>query len=101
VLIVGGVFEVAPGERERFLGEKEAVIRASRAHDGCLEYTFAADPVEPGRVVLFERWADQAALDAHLALLRGDGAPPSGTVKPTSVSMRIYDVAGERSIGVT
>ena len=38
-----------------------------RDEAGCLEYTFAADPLEADRVVLFERWASQDALDAHLA----------------------------------
>ncbi|MEC8773155.1 MAG: putative quinol monooxygenase [Pseudomonadota bacterium] len=41
------------------------MVRASRAEDGCLDYTFAADLADPDTVVLFERWRDRAALDAH------------------------------------
>ena len=47
-------------------------MRTSRGEDGCLEYTFAADPLEADRVILFERWESQAALDAHLAALAAD-----------------------------
>ena len=75
MIVVGGVFEVDPTEREAFIADRVAMIRRSRAEGGCLEYTFAPDPIEPGRVVLYERWTDQAALDAHLAALRSD--PPS------------------------
>jgi quinol monooxygenase YgiN len=68
-------------------------MRNSRAEDGCLEYTFAADPLEPGRVILFERWESQAALDAHLAAL-----PSTRTIEPRSTSITLYDVAGERRL---
>ena len=35
----------------------------------------SADPIDPGRIVLFERWADQASLDAHLAAHGKRAAP--------------------------
>ncbi len=67
MVIVGGAFQVDPGERDAFVAERAEVMRRSRAEEGCIEYVMAADPLEPGRVVLFERWASQADLDAHLA----------------------------------
>lgn len=42
-----------------------AMVRASRAEDGCIDYTFARDLADPNVLVLFERWRDQAALQAH------------------------------------
>ena len=91
MIIVGGTFEVDPEQRDAFLAERHERMRTSRREDGCLEYTFAADPVEPGRVILFERWDSPAALDAHLA------APATTTsVTPRSASVTVYDVAGER-----
>ena len=93
MIIVGGRFEVDPEERDAFLAERHERMRTSRGEDGCLEYTFAADPLEPSRVILFERWESQAALDAHLA------APaPTTTVTPRSASVMLYEVAGERSL---
>ena len=67
MVIVGGWFEVDPSERDAFVAAQADAIRRSRAEQGCIEYVIAADPVEPGRAVLFERWASQADLDAHLA----------------------------------
>ena len=41
------------------------MVRASRAEDGCIDYAFASDLADPDTLILFERWRDQAALDAH------------------------------------
>ena len=96
MVIVIGTFKVDPGRRDEFLAERLERMRTSRAEAGCLEYTFAGDPLDPGRVVLTERWADQAALDAHLAAPSAAGTP---TVVPDDVSIVIYDVASERPLG--
>src|SRR4051812_45539634 len=77
VIIVGGSFDVDPTERDAFVASRADAMRTSRAEKGCLEYTIAADPIEPGRVVLFERWESQGDLDAHLAGLRS-GPQPGG-----------------------
>lgn len=98
MIVVGGTFDVDPAARDAFLAERVATMRRSRAEHGCLEYTFAADPVEPGRVVLFERWTDQAALDAHLAALRSDPVDPAPQVAAASTSIVLYDVSGERKL---
>src|SRR5579862_1580689 len=66
MVIVQGVFRVAPGDRDAFLAQSVAGMVASRAEQGCVEYVMAADPVEADRVVLSERWASTEDLDAHL-----------------------------------
>jgi quinol monooxygenase YgiN len=93
VIIVGGRFEVDPAQRDAFIAERLGVMRASRDEEGCLEYTFAADPLEAAGVILFERWESQAALDAHLAAL-----VRNTTITPQWSSVKIYDVAGERRL---
>jgi len=99
MLIVGGIFEIEPDQRDAFLAGRLELMRGSRAEAGCLDYTFSADPMEPSRVLLFERWESQEALDAHLAGLR-TAPPPSGTgVTPTSASITIYDIAAQRPLG--
>jgi quinol monooxygenase YgiN len=92
------VFEVDPAERDAFIASRHQVMLASRAEAGCLEYVFSADPLQPGRVVLFERWESQAALDAHLAALRAADPSTRGSGTPRSASITLYDVAGERPL---
>jgi quinol monooxygenase YgiN len=98
VVIVGGTFEIEPGRRDEFLAGRLDAMRASRAEAGCLEYTMSADPIDSGRVVLFERWADQASLDAHLAAMRTAPPPPAGGVAPMSATVTVYDVSGARPL---
>ena len=50
-------------EAERFLRE---LAVASRAEEGCLGYEVVrGNEPDRGTFVLFEKWRDQAALDAH------------------------------------
>jgi quinol monooxygenase YgiN len=68
------------------------MVRASRAEDGCIDYAFASDLADPDTLILFERWRDQAALDAHgksdhmAAFHEFMGANP-----PEASDLRIYD----------
>jgi quinol monooxygenase YgiN len=94
MIIVSGYFEVDPAQRDGFITERHERMRTSRAEAGCFEYTFCADPLDAGKVLLFERWADQASLDAHLA---GPSSPTS--IAATRTSIVLYDIAGERSFG--
>ena len=55
-------------------GESDAVAELlrrlaplSRAEPGCLQYDAHRDPDDPDRFFLFERYVDQAALEAHAA----------------------------------
>ena len=77
MILVAGTFEVEPARRDEFLASREEAMRRSRNEPGCVDYVFSADPLEPGRVVLFERWEDQASLDAHIASMRARDEPPS------------------------
>ena len=54
-----------PGTREACLEHAHAIIAASRAEPGCLSYDVHMSLTDPDRIVLIERWADRAALDAH------------------------------------
>src|ERR1700756_4864949 len=99
MVIVAGTIELDPDQREAFLAGKIDGMRTSRAEPGCLEYTLSADPTNPGRVMLFERWARQADLDAHLTAARARPASPGTGVTPKAASIFVYEVTGERQLG--
>ena len=80
MMIVTGVFQLDPPDVEAFLESRKAAMKNSRAEKGCIEYVMAADPIEPGRVILSERWESRADLDAHVAALRS--APPAPDAAP-------------------
>lgn len=98
MVIVGGTFEVEPAQRDAFLASRLDRMRTSRAEPGCLEYVSSADPLDPGRVVLFERWTSQESLDAHLAAPRSAPKPAEAGIVPKAVSIVVYEVAGEHRL---
>jgi quinol monooxygenase YgiN len=76
--IIAGVFEVDPADRETWLAARAEPMRRSRAEPGCIVYVFAADPIEPSLVQLFERWESEEALEAHRQVLASSPAPDPG-----------------------
>ena len=98
MVIVGGTFELDPALRDKFIASRGDMMRKSRSEPGCIEYTFCADPLDPARVVLFEKWEDQACLDAHIAAMRSAPRPTEPGIAPISSTILIYDVVGERPL---
>jgi quinol monooxygenase YgiN len=65
MVIVAGWVRTAPGEIDRFLPAAQAMIHASRAEAGCIEYAYARDLLDADALRISERWTDEAALAAH------------------------------------
>lgn len=65
MVIVMGTVRVDPAAIETLRPAMEAMLAASRAEDGCLDYAYALDLVEPGLVRVSERWTTREALEAH------------------------------------
>lgn len=102
MLIVGGVFKVEPARRDEFLRSRESLMQASRSEAGCLEYVFAADPLEDGRVVLFERWESRQALADHLEANRvrqSQRDPSEPEVPVLSSEIRQYEISSVEALG--
>lgn len=53
------------GEEDRVAALLRQLIPASRSEPGCLQYDVYRGTDDPRTFVLFERYADQAALAAH------------------------------------
>jgi quinol monooxygenase YgiN len=45
------------------------MIERSRKEERCLGYSYAVDVIDPSKLVVVEKWADQAALDYHFQTL--------------------------------
>jgi quinol monooxygenase YgiN len=90
MLIVAGELHVDAAGRDRYAEACREVVRAARAAPGCLDFTIAADPLDPTRVNVYERWDTEAALLAF----RGEGAPPDGTPEITGADVKRYTISG-------
>ena len=67
MIIVEGFIRLAPGEIERLRPAAVAMMQATHAESGCLDYAYAIDMADAQKLRVIERWQDQAALDAHFA----------------------------------
>lgn len=65
VIVIGSV-TLLDGKREDAVRASEAMIEASRAEEGCVEYRFAFDVQDDHVMTFTEVWTDMAALRAHL-----------------------------------
>lgn len=67
MLLITGTIRLPAGNVDRARPAMRRMIEASRAEDGCEEYSYAEDVLDPGLIHVAELWRDQAALDRHFA----------------------------------
>lgn len=67
MLIVLAKAKVGEGALEAARAAIAAMVEASRAEDGCIEYTFTTDVLDPASMHIVEKWKDADALAAHFA----------------------------------
>ncbi|WP_313571360.1 putative quinol monooxygenase [Comamonas terrigena] len=65
MLLIVGTVRLPPENLERAKPVMQAMVQASRAEAGCLEYIYAEDLFVPGLIHVKERWINQVTLDAH------------------------------------
>ena len=55
-----------PSQRDAIVAASAPIQAATRRDEpGCLVYCFAADPVEPDLIQVYELWEDEESLAAH------------------------------------
>lgn len=88
MIIVAGRIHVDPNERLAYLAGCRPVIEQARAAPGCLDYHLSADPIEPDRINVFERWESAEALQSF----RGGGPTEDQRAAITHAAVEEYVV---------
>lgn len=65
MIIVMGTFRVPVENIEAIRPMMAKVIAATVAEDGCIEYAYGQDVLDPELIHVAEKWRDKAALEAH------------------------------------
>jgi quinol monooxygenase YgiN len=94
MVIVAGHVMVDPEQREAYLAASVKIVEKAREADGCLDFAMTADPIDPGRLNLFERWESQAAVKAF----RRRAPRHKHAAAILSGSVAEYDVADVRHL---
>jgi quinol monooxygenase YgiN len=72
MVIVAGHLHVPPQERDAWVAAHHDILRQVRSEPGCVDLAITADPLDEGRVNLFELWRSEE----HLAAWRTIAEPP-------------------------
>lgn len=97
MIILIGYLQLAPIDVSAFVADIQAFSTSTRAENGCLFYAVTLDDADTGRMLVVERWQDQASLTAHLerqvtvAFLKKWGNRIKG-------GLRKFDASNERSL---
>ena len=67
MLVVTGIIEINADDLDAAKALAGPMGTPSRAEQGCHAYAFYQDLENPGKLRIYEEWADQSALDAHFA----------------------------------
>lgn len=99
MVVVMGTARFGEGELARMRDAMRAQLKATRAEEGCLHYSFAVDVLDENLMHIAERWRDQAAIDAHFRsphMAAFNAALASARV--SEVSVKAWDGNGERTL---
>jgi quinol monooxygenase YgiN len=92
MLIIAGALSLDPADREKYLVAVGDVARQARSAPGCLDFVQAADPIDPGRINIYERWESDE--DLHRFRASGKPAEPEPLIPPiSSADVRKYRIA--------
>ena len=92
MLIIAGYVTVDATERDGFVAAHHDLLGRARQAPGCLDVAITADPLDPVRANVYERWESEDHLTAWRRIA---SAPDTGGSILGGHVMR-YDVAGER-----
>jgi quinol monooxygenase YgiN len=66
-ILINGTVQFSPEQAEKAMQEAAQLMADTRAQKGCRHYVWSIDPARPGTVYVYENWATEADLAAHLA----------------------------------
>lgn len=67
MIIISGIISVAPSDYDAAVALFGPLVEATLAEPGNGTYGFWANPTEPGVFRVYEEWADEDALNSHMA----------------------------------
>ena len=99
MIIVSGKAKLSPGGLSKVQEEMAALVAATRAETGCIDYCFGADVTESDTLVVLEYWASWEALDAHVAQPHlAQWFAKLGEVGVVSQAIRFIEAGEERNM---
>lgn len=67
MLIVLAEATLGEGALEEGRAALTTMVEESRKEEGCIAYSYAVDVLDPAKLIIVEKWVDDAALAFHFA----------------------------------
>ena len=94
MLIVSGRLYVDASTRQDYLDSCLVVIDLARQAPGCLDFHLSADPVEPGRINVYEQWESVADVESF----RGSGPSEEQGIAILDAAVFQHEVASSERL---
>jgi quinol monooxygenase YgiN len=99
MIIVAGSVRVEPAKRDAARAIMEKVILASCGEDGCIDYAYAVDVLDPGLLRVWEVWRDREILQRHFQMPHlTEWRAAWSTFGISDRKLAIYDVSGTTAL---
>ena len=85
MIIIAGHTLTESGTRDAAIQAFSNMLERARKHDGCLDLSISADPLDAERINVFELWRDRESLDAWRKVAKG----PRG-IKYRKAHVKLY-----------
>ena len=66
MIVVVGYITINPEMRAEAEAAIATLVPLTVAEEGCVEYRYAADILEPNRINIWEQWESEEAMTAHM-----------------------------------
>lgn len=99
MIVLHGTISFDPAQEEVFLAAVADLEAVTNTERGCAAYVFTKDLKAPGTVHVFEEWADEESLAAHMAAdhFRAFGRIARGMITGRSIDR--YEASGKSQLG--
>lgn len=94
MIIIAGTLRLRPTDRSAYLEKVAEVTRLARSAPGCADFVQAPDPLDPGRINIYERWESDDQLHSFRTGFGTGGAPSPDDLPPiVDADVRKYRIS--------
>lgn len=93
-VIVAGALHVDPERREAYIEARLPILAHAREAPGCLDFVLSPDPLDPSRVMVYERWRSRDDLRAYRA---GEGPEVDDAVPVRAADVELHHISASEA----
>jgi quinol monooxygenase YgiN len=93
-IIVAGRLDVYPDDRDAYIAARIPIMAHAREAEGCLDFSLSPDPLEEGRINVYELWRSK---DDLLAYRAGGGPDLEEDIAVRRAEVELHHIAASEA----